>query len=194
MEAVSLALVRALCARDQGSKAHCDRVHYIATEVGKLLGLGGVAFRNLQIAALCHDIGKIGIPDAILCKPGPLTEDEFVIMQTHSIIGQEIISSTGFGSEAHAIGKIIRQHHERMDGSGYPDNLAGDQISIESRIVGLADFYDALHCTRPYRPGVDRSTILDMIAATPHHWDPAVLAAFHRLIESKTFQHPTADL
>lgn len=141
------ALAAAVDARDPATQNHSAHVATLAVRLGSLLGLDEERLRLLQLAALMHDVGKIGIPDAILAKPGPLDPDEYLRVQDHVVLGQRILSSTDLPE----ILPWVRHHHERWDGSGYPDGLAGEDIPLESRILHVCDAYDAMVSDRPYR-------------------------------------------
>jgi HD-GYP domain-containing protein (c-di-GMP phosphodiesterase class II) len=126
-------------------------------------------------AGLLHDIGKIGVPEAILAKPGPLTLDEWTVMRAHPVVGAQIVEPFEFFAPAIA---AIRHHHERWDGSGYPDGLAGEAIPIEARVVAVADVFDALTSTRSYRAALPRDVALaTLLAAAGRTLDERVVAA-----------------
>jgi HD-GYP domain-containing protein (c-di-GMP phosphodiesterase class II) len=128
---------------------------------------------------LLHDIGKIGIPEAVLRKPGSLTAEEWTLMRRHPVIGAQIVAPFEFFT---AGATIIRHHHERVDGTGYPDGLAGDTIPLGARIVAVADVYDALTSDRPYRAALSRDDALGMLRAQAGHGlDAAIVGAFIRL-------------
>jgi putative nucleotidyltransferase with HDIG domain len=137
-------------AKDSYTAAHSQRVRELSVALGTELGLGARALRALGEAALLHDIGKIAIPEEILLKPGSLTEEEWILMRSHSAEGARMVEDVGFVADAVP---AIRHHHERFDGSGYPDGLAGEQIPLAARIIHLADALDSMLSTRVYRPG-----------------------------------------
>jgi HD domain len=142
------ALSRSMEAKDFYTGGHVERVAEIATALGRRLGYGGDDLDAIEIGALLHDIGKIGIPERILHKPGPLDESEWEVMRRHPIVSEFILS----GIELHPfVAQIARSSHERIDGAGYPDRLAGDDIPLPARIVLVADAFDALTSDRPYR-------------------------------------------
>lgn len=136
-------------ARDPYTSGHESRVSEIAVEIGKRLGLNDNQLEGLRIGALIHDVGKIRVPLEILNKPGRINENEFNLVKDHAIVGAELVSSV---EVEWPIKEMIRQHHEKMDGSGYPDGLKGDQIIIEARIICVADVLEAMSSHRPYRP------------------------------------------
>ncbi len=142
------ALVRALEARDTYTKGHSDRVNRYSMAIGEILGMSSYDLNILHDASLLHDIGKIGIYDRILLKPQGLSDEEFKLMQSHPVLGANILSSLGFLKE-HL--PLIQHHHERQDGSGYPHGLRGDEIPMGARIIQVADSWDAMTSDRPYR-------------------------------------------
>lgn len=145
---IIMTIANAIEAKDITTKGHVHRVAYWAGKIGERLALSDAELELLRKGSILHDIGKIGIPDSILNKPGVLTSEEFEIMKTHTIIGENIIKSL---KSFENVKPIIRHHHEKLDGSGYPDNLTGDKIDTLTRIVAIVDIYDALISDRPYR-------------------------------------------
>jgi putative nucleotidyltransferase with HDIG domain len=143
-------LIRALEARDPYTAGHTDRVAGISVRCGEVLGMGTAQLEAVRAGALLHDIGKIGIRDEVLLKPGRLTPEEFAIIQTHTTIGARILD--GIESLVCAV-PIVRSHHEKLDGTGYPDRKTGAEIPLEVRVVSGADVVDAITSTRPYRGG-----------------------------------------
>jgi two-component system response regulator RpfG len=144
-------LARAIEYRDRGTSAFLERMSRVAALVAEQLGMGEEDVRSIELAAPLHDMGKIAIPDAVLMKPGPLDQDEQAIMRRHPKIGYELlIGSQNRMIQAGAL--IALRHHERYDGSGYPDGLRGEQIPLQARIVAVADVFDALISARPYKP------------------------------------------
>jgi diguanylate cyclase (GGDEF)-like protein len=142
------ALANALEANDEYTSSHARWITDLALKVGEGLGLDGPALKRLELGALFHDIGKIGIPAAILAKPGPLTQEERAVVETHPELGEKIIAPI---DRLEAVRPIVRHCHERYDGDGYPDRLGGDEIPIESRIILVCDAYHAMTTDRPYR-------------------------------------------
>lgn len=141
----------ALAYRDDHTAAHCTRTGGVAIALARALGMTGHQLMLVGIVARLHDVGKIGIPDAILRKPGALDPAEMAVMKTHSQIGESIIRADSELPWRDEIAPIIRHHHEHYDGGGYPDGLAGQAIPVASRIVAVADSYDAMTELRPYR-------------------------------------------
>lgn len=147
-QAVLLALAQSIDAKDPKTMGHSERLAEYAVQIGESLELTDEDLETLRVACLLHDIGKVAVPDAILTKPGPLTPEERAIMNQHPVVGENICAP--LKSLRHVL-PVIRHHHERMDGSGYPDGLRGFCIPLKARIVQIADIYDALVNDRPYR-------------------------------------------
>jgi putative nucleotidyltransferase with HDIG domain len=165
-------------ARDAYTAGHSRRVRNISLAVGAELGLPAEEMEVLGQAALLHDIGKIAIPDAILLKPDRLGPEEWKVMQTHAEEGARIIERLGF---VEPVVPVIRHHHERLDGSGYPDGLRGDAIPLLARIVHLADAFDSMVTTRVYRPRRDPAAALAEIRrATGSQFSPDAVVALER--------------
>jgi len=157
-------LLSALNFRNLETSAHVERVGRISAMLAKTLGWTDGQARDLQVAAAMHDIGKIGIPDAILLKPGPLSMDEFEVMKNHSRIGAEILCNSSHPLMGMAK-DIASGHHERFDGTGYPFMVGGEDIPLSARIVAVADVYDALVSDRVYRKSFDHQEALNIIVA-----------------------------
>jgi len=175
-EQVIFALAAAVEAKDPFTEAHTQRVAETARAIGVRLGCGPSQLDTLFRGGLIHDIGKIGIPDAILLKPGPLDHDEEVTMHLHPLIGETIVAPLRSGT---GLLPIIRNHHERWDGTGYPDRLAGGAIPEGARIVAVCDAFDALVNDRPYRPRRSLDEALATLrAGAGRQWDPRVVDAF----------------
>lgn len=144
-------LIAALDAKDNYTAGHSLRVADYSLKIGQAIGMTKDRLKTLEQAALLHDIGKIGVPEQVLNKPGSLTEEEFALIKQHPATGASIIQRS---ADLSAIGEIIRYHHERYDGKGYPDGLQGEEIPLESRIMAVADTFDAMITDRPYRKGI----------------------------------------
>lgn len=151
VEMVMTALAVTIEARDPYTKGHCERLAAYGAAVGQRLGLDGDDLRALRRGGFLHDLGKIGVPDAILLKPGALTPDEYNVMKRHTVIGDELCAGLHSLKKARS---IIRHHHECLDGSGYPDGLAGDAVPLLAQIIGMVDVFDALTTARCYRPAL----------------------------------------
>jgi putative two-component system response regulator len=177
-EEVIWRLARAIEYRDGDTGEHVSRVAVISQHIAEGIGLNAQRCRTIYLAAPLHDIGKIGIADAILSKPGKLTPEEMTIMRTHVTIGARILES-GTSELIRAAELIAQSHHERWDGTGYPARLAGADIPIEARIVAIADVFDALCSERPYKAAwpADKA-YAEIIASSGTHFDPACVAAF----------------
>ena len=176
-----LSLSNAIEARDGYTGGHVERVTRYATATGREMGLVGEALRHLWMAALLHDVGKIGVPDSILRKPGGLTVDEYAEMQKHPLIGAAIVERSTFLRPALA---GVLHHQERWDGTGYPEGLKAEQISLEGRILSVADTFDAIVSTRPYRARRSAPVALAEIRrCAGTQFDPAVVEAFARAFE-----------
>jgi putative two-component system response regulator len=160
-ESVIVSLALTIEARDRYTNGHCQRLSAYATALGQMLGLRRDDLAALQRGGFLHDIGKIGVPDAVLLKPGPLTAAEFGLMKQHPIIGERLCGD--LRSLRH-VRPIIRHHHERLDGSGYPDRLRGDTIPLLAQVLGIVDVFDAITTARPYKPGKSVDQALDELA------------------------------
>ena len=175
----SLAL--AIDAKDRYTKEHIQRVKDVAVRIGVKLGLEGDDLRALETGALLHDIGKLAIPEQILSKPGRLTEEEFEKIKSHPDMGARILQPVPF---PFPVMPIVRHHHERWDGKGYPSGLQGEMIPIGARILAVADVYDALTSDRSYRRGWSVEKTMEHIrASSGSHFDPAVVEAFFAIVE-----------
>ncbi len=174
-------LVISINRRDAYTSGHCERVTKNSVRVGEILGVSDYEKNILKVTGSVHDVGKIGIPDAILLKPGRLTEEEYRIMKNHSVYGEEIISRFEIlANEA----KIVKHHHERFDGRGYPDGLLSDEIPLCSRIIAVCDAYDAMVTERPYRRALSREEALSEIKrCRGTQFDPQVVDAFMEMMD-----------
>jgi putative two-component system response regulator len=171
-----IALALALEARDPYTRTHSQNVAAFARRLAGWLELGEEAERQIEQAGLLHDIGKIGVPDAILMKPGALTEAEYAVMCAHPVIGDQICRP--LATLGHAL-SAIRHHHEHWDGRGYPDRLAGEAIPLRARIMAIADAYDAMTSDRPYRAGFTPAEAQARLRrGAGAQWDPDLVAAF----------------
>jgi HD-GYP domain-containing protein (c-di-GMP phosphodiesterase class II) len=167
---------RALDLREHETGGHARRVTELAQRLGRRLGLGLDALENLRHGALLHDVGKIGVRDAVLSKPGPLDEEEWTEMQKHTVLGHELLIGLPGLREATA---VVRSHHERWDGGGYPDGLAGTAIPKLARIFAVVDVYDALRSDRPYRRAwTEEEVFAHLRDERGRHFDPEAVDAF----------------
>jgi putative two-component system response regulator len=150
--------------------------------LGEYLGLEAEQVTALGLGGVVHDIGKVKVPDSILLKPGPLSTEEWMVMREHPVVGERICSPL---KSFRFVLPIIRHHHEKRDGSGYPDRLSGDQIPIGARILQVVDVYDALTSIRPYKAAMSGAAAIGILRAEVGKgwWDPRVLDAFERLLE-----------
>jgi HD-GYP domain-containing protein (c-di-GMP phosphodiesterase class II) len=165
-----------IAARDAGTGAHSERVRVYALTVARAHGMTEVEMRDIEHGVVLHDIGKIGIPDSILLKPGPLTPDEWKVMRTHPTVGRKLIENIPFLAGAVP---IIYHHHERWDGTGYPEGLRGEDIPLGARIFAVADALDAMTFDRPYSRAVSLEAAQEEICrCRATHFDPAVVATF----------------
>ena len=177
---VILSLGLTIEAKDRFTEAHATRVASTARALAEAAGLKGGQLDDIYFGAVIHDIGKVGIPDAILFKAGTLTAAETEIMQRHPVTGADIVRPL---RAAPALTEIIRHHHEHIDGSGYPDHLWGPEIPLSARIVAICDAFDALVSDRPYRSGRSREEALLILGeGAGKQWDPALVATFTRQV------------
>lgn len=178
LEATVRSLIAAVDAKDPYTRGHSERVHTAAVLIGNELSLDAMTRRDLYWASLLHDIGKIGAPDHILKKPGKLTPEEYRVMMEHPARGDEVLTPIRWLAGAR---RGVRSHHERVDGTGYPDGLAGEQIPLIARIIAVADTFDAVTSRRSYRGerGIDAAlAVLEEAAGS--QLDPAVVTTFAR--------------
>jgi HD-GYP domain-containing protein (c-di-GMP phosphodiesterase class II) len=176
------ALAAAVEAKDENTRGHNTRVAELAVRIGRAMELPTDTLRTLARAGLLHDVGKIGIPDAILNKPGPLDATEWIMIKRHPEMGREILARV---PSLHREADIVIAHHERVDGSGYPHALRGEQIPLEARILSVADTYDVLISDRPYRKAFDQEHAMRILReeSGTHLWEPAVRALIRSLGE-----------
>lgn len=175
------ALVASIDAKDGYTHRHSERVAAFASRIAREMEVGEDEIEMVQLAALLHDVGKIGVPESILNKPGRLTEEEFAEMRRHPLFGLKILSHIR-SPRFRGILPAVRSHHERWDGNGYPDGLARDEIPLIGRILAVADFLDALTSDRAYRDGLDFDQVVTMIEeGAGEHFDPAVAEAAVKL-------------
>jgi putative two-component system response regulator len=175
-------MTRAAEHRDADTGAHVQRISHFSRELATALGLDEEFVDTIFFASPMHDIGKIGIPDSVLLKPGSLSPSEWVVMKRHTLIGSAILGDSR-SSYLRTGAEIALNHHERWDGGGYPNGLQGEAIPLAARITSVCDVYDAVRSRRPYKPAVDHLTAVKTLVSSDHrsstsHFDPEVLAAF----------------
>lgn len=180
-------MVRAAEFKDEETGAHVQRISYYCRLMAEEMGLDRPFIEEIFYASPMHDIGKIAIPDAVLLKPGSLNPEEWVVMKGHAAFGAKILEKGG--SPYTQMGAVIAlNHHERWDGTGYPNGLKGEAIPFPARLMNIADVYDALRSKRPYKPAFSHEKSLGIILegdgrTRPEHFDPQVLAAFGKCAE-----------
>jgi HD-GYP domain-containing protein (c-di-GMP phosphodiesterase class II) len=175
---------RALELRDEATEGHTQRVTEMTLQLGRALGVGENELVHVRRGALLHDIGKMGIPDNILLKPGPLTEAEWQIMRRHPGYAYEMLSSIAYLRPALDIPYC---HHERWNGTGYPRKLKGEEIPLSARIFAVVDVWDALRSERPYRPAwPEEKVYADILAQSGQHFDPRAVRAFAQMMRDRS--------
>ena len=174
------ALTVRLAQKDEYTEEHTRRVALRAVEVGEELGLSPGRMRALATGALVHDIGKLSVPDSILKKPGPLTDEEFSVVKGHAAWGDRMLGDLGFKEN---VRQLVRDHHERLDGSGYPHGIAGPAISLDARILAVCDVYDALVTQRVYREAWTHTRAISLLREeSGNAFDPKCVAALERVL------------
>lgn len=173
------ALGRAIAKRDSDTGMHNYRVAWISASIAEHMGLKGSSMQSLIAGSFLHDVGKIGIPDAILLKPGKLDSEEFSIMRTHVEHGMEIVTGMGW---LHDASDVVAVHHEKWDGTGYPNNIKGVDIPLSASIFAVADVFDALCSKRPYKQPLSFDVTMSILEKdTGSHFNPAVMAIFRKI-------------
>lgn len=172
------ALGQVVEARDGYSGQHIARVMDLSVRLAHAVGLSSTAVRQLRRAAALHDIGKVNVPDSVLNKPGPLSDSEWQSMKKHAITGGEIVRRLG-SPDAEQVASVVRHHHERLDGQGYPDGLSGEAIPLAARIVSICDSFDAMISDRPYRQGMPVAKAVSILrSGAGTQWDARLVEAF----------------
>jgi putative two-component system response regulator len=185
-EAVITTLALTIEARDPYTLGHCDRLSRYAVALGEALGLDHEILRALRLGGYLHDLGKIAVPDGILLKPGPLDPIEQERIRAHPGAGSDLV--LGLRS-LELVRPIMRHHHEKCDGSGYPDGLKGEAIPLGARIISVVDVFDALHTERPYKAAMPRSEAVSLLIRETEagYWDPKIVDAFLEIL--RHFKH-----
>jgi putative two-component system response regulator len=180
-ETVLFSLALSIEAKDPYTEGHCDRLSKYSVALAKRLGLPAELQVVLRRAGIVHDIGKVTVPDQILLKPSPLTQDEWKVMKQHPVVGERICAP--LKSFRHVL-PVIRHHHEKLDGSGYPDGLKGEQIPLTARVLQTVDIYDALTTTRPYRKALSPKETFAVMREEVKcgWWDSSILDEFEAVI------------
>jgi putative two-component system response regulator len=188
-ETVLFTLAESIEARDPFTRGHCERLAETSARLGERVGIPDEDIKALRWAGIVHDVGKIAVPDAILLKPGPLTPEEKSVIRKHPEAGERICAPL---KTFRSVLPIIRHHHEKFDGSGYPDGLRGESIPLTARILQLADVYDALTWDRPYRTAITTQMALDLMdeEAKQGWWDRGLFRGFQEMIRE---DHPESQ-
>ena len=184
-ESILFSLARSIEGKDPYTHGHCERLADYSACLGEHLGLSPDQIIALRRAGVVHDIGKVAVPDNILLKPGRLTAEEWKLVQEHPLVGERICAPL---KSFRSVLPIIRHHHEKLDGSGYPDGLRGDDIPVTARVLQIVDVYDALTTVRPYKPAFSITDALQTMKqeVAKGWWDPHIFDQFERLVRSGT--------
>jgi putative two-component system response regulator len=180
-ETVLCTLARSIEAKDPYTEGHCDRLSRYTVSLAEQIGLSGEDRNDLRRGGIVHDIGKVAVPEFVLLKPGPLDAAERKIMQEHTIIGERICAPM---KSFRNVLPIIRSHHEKQDGSGYPDHLKGEEIPLTARILQTVDIYDSLTTDRPYRKALSQEKALEIMSEETRRgwWDAGLVSALAGLL------------
>jgi putative nucleotidyltransferase with HDIG domain len=182
------ALVSAIEAKDSYTEQHSKRVTELAIDIAQVMSRTSEEMESLRLCGALHDIGKIGIDDRILNKPGKLTEEEFATIKRHPVIGDRIVQHLGLTPQERA---IVRNHHERWDGQGYPDGLEGREIPLLARILAVADVFDAMTSDRTYRKALSPEVVLEVLQQNrATHFDPEPLDALQGILQKNSLPKP----
>lgn len=184
VETVLFSLAISIESKDPCLIGHCERLSRYSMKLGRLIGLPGEQIKALERGGILHDIGKVGIPDSILLKPSRLSDEEFEVMKEHTIIGEKIIKPM---KTLGLVLPIIRYHHEKWDGSGYPDGLKGEEIPITARILQTVDIYDALTTNRAYKPALLEDEVFRIMRQEVKRgwWDSKIVELFIEMIQKE---------
>ena len=182
-ELVLFALARCIEGKDPNTEGHCERLSGYSVQLGKEIGLPDDQLVALRRAGIVHDIGKVAVPETILLKPGRLTPEEFLVVQHHPVLGERICAPL---KSFRLVLPIIRHHHEKLDGSGYPDRLKGEEIPLTARVLQIVDVFDALTTDRPYKSAFASVKALEIMEDEVNKgwWDSRIFGEFKRLVAS----------
>lgn len=187
-ESVVLTLARSIEGRDPYTEGHCERLANYGSLLGERIGLSQAEITALRRGGIVHDIGKVVVPDAILNKTSGLTPEEKTVMQQHPVVGEHICKEL---KSFKLVLPIIRHHHEKLNGSGYPDGLKGEEVPMTARVLQIVDVYDALTTERPYKPALSTEETLETMQTEVDRewWDPRIFAKFRQMIEVSSTSH-----
>ncbi|MBI3325341.1 MAG: response regulator [Nitrospinae bacterium] len=174
-------------ARDPYTADHCERLSRYATALGRALGVDGSLLKALRVGGFLHDLGKIAMPERVLLKPGPLDPEERRIIELHPVVGADLVRGMHTLED---VRPIIRHHHERFDGSGYPDGLKGEAIPLGARIMAVVDVYDALRTARPYKAALSHAQAVAILQRETEAgwWDPWITTAFLKILREPDYR------
>ncbi|MBL4889202.1 MAG: HD domain-containing protein, partial [Candidatus Lindowbacteria bacterium] len=189
IEIVITSLAATVEARDPYTKGHCERISQLACTIGEKMGLSNKHVEALRLGGYLHDVGKVGVPDAVLLKPGKLSSEERILMMKHATIGHSIVKPM---KSMQIVSDIVRWHHEKLDGSGYPDGLEKENIPITTQIISVVDVYDALRTERPYKKAyaIDKCHAILTEESKKGWWNPEVV----RILIETTSAHSQNNL
>jgi len=184
-ESVLFSLARSIEGKDPYTSGHCERLAEFSVRLGERVGLSEEQITALRRAGVVHDIGKVAVPDAILLKPGRLTEEEWTVIRQHPVVGERICAPL---KSFRLVLPIIRHHHEKYDGSGYPDGLRGDAIPVAARVLQIVDVFDALTTERPYKKAFSAADALQTVReeVAKGWWDPQIFGEFEQIVRNGT--------
>jgi putative nucleotidyltransferase with HDIG domain len=174
-----LSLAEALDLRDSGTTSHCQRVGRYSEQIARELGMSPETIERVRLAGILHDVGRVGVPDALIAKAGPLSEEEWHWVRSHPEIGARMLETTAFED----MREWVHAHHERPDGTGYPEGREREEVPLEAAIIGVADAYEAMTAARPYRPPLDPQAAADELRrGAGRQFEPRVVEALLRVV------------